>query len=97
MTSFEKDGISLSSTDIVNSYTLIHLLLWFFVGRFTRLPLLPFLILTSGWELLEVVLPFHFAEESIRNKVMDMVANVTGYAAGRHLRRANTPVRSPRS
>jgi len=71
--------------ETVNGYTLVHFLLWFLVGRFTPLPLVPFLLITTGWEVLEVILPFEFALESIENKVMDVGSNLLGYGAGRYI------------
>jgi hypothetical protein len=71
--------------ETVNGYTLVHLLLWFIVGRFTPLTLVPFMLVAIGWEGLEVILPFKFALESIENKVMDMGANLLGYWAGRYM------------
>ena len=80
----------------VNIYTLIHLVLWFIAGRFTPLSLMTFLLVTTGWELLELVLPFEFALESLSNKIFDMAANVTGYVAGRHFANSRYRTESPR-
>ncbi|MBH31785.1 MAG: hypothetical protein CMG71_07340 [Candidatus Marinimicrobia bacterium] len=80
--------------EALNGYTLIHLLLWFIVARFTPLPLIPFFLIATGWEALEIVLPFEFALESIENKVVDMGANLFGYGAGWYLRKTRRSVRS---
>ena len=35
-----------------------------------------------GWELLELVLPFNFAAETIQNKIVDIIVNILGYGSG---------------
>ena len=79
----------------VNIYTLIHLALWFIAGRFTPLSVMTFLVVTTGWELMELVLPFEFALESLSNKILDMAANVTGYVVGRHFANSQYRTDSP--
>ena len=34
-----------------------------------------------GWELLELVLPFNFAAETIQNKIADIIVNILGYGS----------------
>jgi hypothetical protein len=35
-----------------------------------------------SWELLELVLPFNFAIETIQNKIADIIVNILGYGSG---------------
>ena len=35
-----------------------------------------------SWELLELVLPFNFAAETIQNKIADIIVNILGYGSG---------------
>jgi len=48
---------------------------------------LLFLILSIGWEGLEMILPFEFAEEWIGNKLADIVVNFLGFYLGKNLRK----------
>ena len=45
-----------------------------------------FLTLSIGWEFLELVLPFEFAEEWIGNKLADVVVNIVGFYLGNRLK-----------
>ena len=72
--------------EVVNVYSLFHLLGWFLVGRFTRLALVIFLGVALGWELLEMYLDYPFALETYSNKIGDVAANLVGYCYGRYLR-----------
>ncbi|NQT63393.1 MAG: hypothetical protein HQ556_10585 [Candidatus Marinimicrobia bacterium] len=45
-----------------------------------------FLILSLGWEGLEMILPFEFAEEWIGNKLADIAVNMVGFYLGNRLR-----------
>jgi len=72
--------------EIVNVYTLFHLLGWFLVGRYTGLVPVLFLGFSLGWELLEMHLDYPFAVETFGNKIGDVAANLVGYYCGRYLR-----------
>ena len=72
--------------EVVNTYTLFHLLGWFLVGRFTGLVPVLFFGFSLGWELLEVFLDYPFAVETFSNKGGDVAANLVGYCYGRYLR-----------
>ena len=65
-----------------NYYTISHLLIWLLFGRFTSIGYVTFVVLAIGWEILEVVLPFEFAVETLDNKVGDMVANTVAFLVG---------------
>jgi len=71
---------------LLNLYSVAHLAIWFFVGRFTRIGWVVFVVLSLGWEVLELVLPFQFAEEWIGNKLTDVLVNVLGFFVGKYLK-----------
>jgi len=62
---------------------LFHFIIWFIAGRYLRISWLVFLIFAIGWEFLELILPFEFAEEWIGNKMADLVVNIIGFFLGR--------------
>jgi hypothetical protein len=39
-------------------------------------------LLSVGWEIIELFIPFNFAIESIMNKIMDIIINIIGYSFG---------------
>ena len=73
----------------VNHYSVIHFIIWFLFARYARIGWLSFLSLSIGWELLEPVLPFDFAIETIQNKIGDIIVNVLGYGSGLSLHKKN--------
>ena len=58
------------------------------MGRYARINWVTFLIFSIGWELLELVLPFEFALETIGNKFGDIVLNVIGFSLGLRFRKS---------
>jgi len=56
------------------------------VGRYMRISWLLFIILSIGWECLELVLPFEFAEEWFGNKLADIAVNTFGFYLGSRLK-----------
>ena len=46
-----------------------------------------FLMFSFGWEMLELVLPYDFAIETIPNKVTDILVNFIGYGLGLYSKR----------
>lgn len=73
---------------MLNYYSIAHLFIWLLSGRCTRIGWPAFLILSVGWELLELVLPFEFAVEAIDNKVGDMIVNTLAFTVGLRWRHA---------
>lgn len=67
----------------INHYSIIHIIIWIFIARYTKIGWLLFLTLSIGWELLELVLPFDFAIETIQNKMGDIIVNIIGYGFGK--------------
>ena len=67
---------------VLNYYSIAHFFLWLLVARWAGINWLTFLVLSVGWELLELVLPFEFAVESIGNKSADIIVNILGFSLG---------------
>jgi len=67
---------------LLNIYSLSHFLIWFFSGRYLLRNHAIFLILSIGWEVLELFLPFEFAIETWDNKIADILVNCIGYSLG---------------
>jgi glycopeptide antibiotics resistance protein len=67
-------------------YSFCHFFIWSIAGRFVRTNWQLFFILSIGWELLELLLPFEFAIEGWSNKCMDLVVNTYGYYIGCRMR-----------
>jgi hypothetical protein len=67
---------------IINHYLIIHFIIYYLVGRYTGIRWLLFIVFSFGWELLELVLPYDFAIETISNKVADIIVNFIGYGVG---------------
>lgn len=68
--------------EILNLYSLAHLIIWWMTARFIFRSWSLFFILSISWELLELVLPFDFAIESWINKFSDIVVNTLGFYLG---------------
>ena len=58
---------------LLNIWSLGHFIQWTFVGRFLFSNWYLFLVLSIGWELLELVLPYEFAIEAWENKISDII------------------------
>ena len=71
---------------LLNMYSVSHFFIWSTAGRFFLSNWQVFLLLSVGWELLELVLPFEFAVEDWGNKGMDLVVNTLGFYIGNRLR-----------
>ena len=71
---------------LLNSWSVGHFFQWFAVGRLLVIGWQLFLLLSIGWELLELILPYEFAEESWDNKISDVIVNCCGFYLGVKLR-----------
>tara|TARA_Y100000296_G_C4973786_1_gene157197 strand:+ start:201 stop:464 length:264 start_codon:yes stop_codon:yes gene_type:complete len=71
-----------------NHYSIIHIVIWFIIARYTKIGWLLFLTLSIGWELLELFLPFDFAVEAIQNKMGDIFVNIFGYGFGKRTKKS---------
>ena len=67
---------------IINHYSIIHFVFYYLFGRYTNIRWLLFLLISFGWEILELVLPYDFAIETMPNKVADILVNFIGYGVG---------------
>jgi len=67
---------------VLNYYSISHFFIWFLAARFTKISWAAFFILSIGWELLELVLPFEFAVETIDNKLGDVIVNTVAFYLG---------------
>ena len=63
-------------------WSLGHFIQWSFLGRFVFSNWYIFFILSVGWELIELKLPYEFAVETLENKVSDIVVNTFGFYLG---------------
>jgi len=63
-------------------YSVSHFFIWSTAGRFIRTNWPLFFLLSIGWEVLELFLPFEFAIEDWDNKGMDLIVNTFGYYIG---------------
>ena len=68
--------------EIINFYSLLHLLLWVTCGKFLFKNWFLFWFLSLGWEVLELFLPFNFAIEILSNKLADIFINWIGFYLG---------------
>tara|TARA_B110000444_G_scaffold134345_1_gene126171 strand:+ start:180 stop:407 length:228 start_codon:yes stop_codon:yes gene_type:complete len=71
---------------ILNMWSLGHFIQWSFLGRFVFSNWYIFFILSVGWELIELKLPYEFAVETLENKVSDIVVNTLGFYFGLKLK-----------
>ena len=60
--------------------------MWSFIGRFISTNWIAFLVVSVGWEVLELYLPYEFAIESNINKISDLIVNTIGFWIGIRLR-----------
>ena len=67
---------------IINHYSIIHFIIYYLFGRYINIRWLLFILISFGWEMLELVLPYEFAIETIPNKIADILFNFFGYSAG---------------
>lgn len=67
-------------------WSLGHFIQWSFLGRFVFSNWYIFFILSVGWELIELILPYEFAVETLENKVSDIVVNTLGFYLGLKLK-----------
>jgi glycopeptide antibiotics resistance protein len=70
----------------VNFYSVIHFFIWSTTGRYIFNQWKLFFVLSIGWEILELYLPFEFAVEELGNKIMDVVFNTAGFYLGTRIR-----------
>jgi hypothetical protein len=70
----------------LNAWSVVHFVEWLFMGKFILEDWRIFTLLSIGWEMLELVLPYEFAVETYNNKMADLVINALGFACGLNMR-----------
>ena len=78
---------------LLNLWSLGHFLQWTAVGRFLLKNWPVFFLLSIGWEVLELYLPFEFVGETWDNKISDLVVNTIGFGLGLRLRSNPLPLK----
>ena len=71
---------------LLNLWSLGHFIQWSFIGRFFLKNWYIFLVLSIGWEVLELYLPYEFAKETWENKISDIFVNILGFWLGKRFR-----------
>ncbi|MGA0379466.1 MAG: hypothetical protein ACO3NJ_01520 [Candidatus Poseidoniaceae archaeon] len=71
---------------MLNLWSVGHLIQWSVIGRFFLKNWYIFLLLSIGWEVLELYLPYEFAKESWDNKISDVFVNIAGFWIGNRIR-----------
>ena len=74
--------------EAVNYYSVIHFIIWFLAAKYLKINWTVFLVLSFCWELIELLLPFNFAVETVINKIFDIIINIIGYSLGLKLKRS---------
>ena len=67
---------------LLNLWSVGHFCQWFAVGRWLKFSWSLFLILSIGWEVIELALPYEFANETWDNKISDIIVNCAGFYLG---------------
>ena len=67
-------------------YSIVHFIQWLLIGHFLLKNWIIFLILSLSWEIIELILPFEFAIETLTNKISDIFVNCIGFYLGNYLR-----------
>ena len=75
---------------LLNIWSVGHFLQWAAVCRFLLDNWYIFLILSVGWEGLELILPYEFAQETWDNKISDIVVNCLGFYLGVSIRQTQS-------
>ena len=69
--------------DPVNTYSAGHIAFWYGMSQFSEIEVQHMLLFSLGWELVELYLPFKFAQESYLNKFCDILFNSLGFYIGK--------------
>ena len=70
--------------DPMNTFSLSHLIIWYGLAQFSEIESRHMFALSIGWEVLELQLPFKFAQESYLNKFCDVFFNSLGFYIGKN-------------
>ena len=77
---------------LFNMWSLGHFAQWGIVGYVSKIGWISFFVLSIGWEVLELYLPYEFASEEWSNKISDVFVNCGGFWLGRALSESTTDV-----
>lgn len=66
-----------------------HFLLWLIIGRFVSKNWFLFFFISIGWEVFENLLPYEIAQETLPNKLSDVLINFVGFYIGIQIRKRN--------
>ena len=76
---------------LLNIWSVGHFLQWAAIGRFLLSNWYVFFLLSVGWELLELALPYEFSKETWDNKISDIMVNCLGFYLGASFREHVSP------
>jgi|TARA_B100001939_G_C16810072_1_gene559580 hypothetical protein len=65
--------------DPVNLYSIIHFIEYGILAFFPKVTTIHVLVISFSWELLELIIPFNWANESFLNKFADVLFNLSGF------------------
>ena len=66
-----------------------HFLLWLIIGRFVFKNWFLFFFISIGWEVFESLLPYEIAQETLANRLSDVLINFVGFYIGIQIRKRN--------
>jgi len=72
--------------DPVNLYSIIHFIEYGILAFFPKVTTIHVLVISFSWELLELIIPFSWANESFLNKFADVLFNLSGFHLVRFFR-----------
>ncbi|MFL3006599.1 MAG: hypothetical protein ACJZ10_01225 [Candidatus Neomarinimicrobiota bacterium] len=65
--------------DPVNLYSIIHFIEYGILALFPKVTTIHVLAISFCWELLELIVPYSWANESFSNKLADILFNLSGF------------------
>ena len=72
--------------DPVNLYSIIHFIEYGILAFFPKVTTIHVLVVSISWELVELIIPYNWANESFLNKFADVVFNLSGFHLVRFFR-----------
>jgi hypothetical protein len=67
----------------LNYYSIIHFVEYAILGLIKSVKMLHIWMISIGWEIIELFIPYHWARESWLNKLLDLGFNFSGYLVAR--------------
>ena len=65
--------------DPINLYSVIHFIEYGILAFFPKVTYNHVLIISIAWELVESFIPYNWADESVLNKIVDIMFNFCGF------------------